>query len=146
MIAIQRLTKMDSRTLAELNGLIKQLSRSAHSARPLTKSALQRILKDKNVFLFVCKDGKKIIGMGTLAIWHATVVGIRSRVEDVVVDESYRGRKLGERITKKLIQTARTLGAGDIELSSRPSRTAANALWLKLGFKLKETNTYAFRP
>ena len=144
MIKIQQLKKADNSALTDINTLLKQLAFSSSSLKLLTPQSLQRTLKDRNIYLIVCKDGKKIIGMGSLVIWHA-VVGIRSRVEDVAVDEVYRGRKLGERITKKLIQTARTLGAKDIELSSRPSRTAANALWLKLGFEQKETNVYLMK-
>ena len=81
------------------------------------------------------------MGMGTLVIMH-TVVGVRARIEDVVVDEIYRGKGIGEKISKELIALARKKKVRSIELSSRPSRTVANKLYQKLGFKKRDTNVY----
>ncbi len=106
--------------------------------------ALNAVLKNKNVHLMVLRDKQNIIGMGSLVVWHAPT-GIRSRIEDVIVSEVYRGRGFGTLLTKKLIALARTVKAKDIELSSRPSRVAANELYKKLGFVLKETNVYSYK-
>jgi ribosomal protein S18 acetylase RimI-like enzyme len=42
----------------------------------------------------------------------------------------------------RLIALAREYDAEKIELTSNPKRTAANHLYRKLGFKLRETNHY----
>jgi ribosomal protein S18 acetylase RimI-like enzyme len=39
---------------------------------------------------------------------------------------------------------ARSNGVRTVDLTSRPSREAANALYLKLGFERRETNVYRF--
>ena len=137
----ERLTRGGKEDLSAINVLLAQLS---PSAVPLTAVALNAVLKNKNVHLMVLRDKQNIIGMGSLVVWHAPT-GIRSRIEDVIVSEVYRGRGFGTLLTKKLIALARTVKAKDIELSSRPSRVAANELYKKLGFVLKETNVYSYK-
>jgi ribosomal protein S18 acetylase RimI-like enzyme len=44
-----------------------------------------------------------------------------------------------------VLDTLRSLGAGSVELTSRPSRVAANGLYRSLGFARRETNVYEFR-
>jgi len=137
----ERLIRSDKKTLIALNGLLGQLS---SSATPMTAPALGAILKNKNLHLMVLREKQNIVGMGSLVVWQAPT-GIRSRIEDVVVDEAYRGRGFGTMLTKKLIAVARTVKAKDIELSSRPCRVAANELYKKLGFEPKETNVYTHK-
>ena len=138
----ERLTRGDKKTLSTLNALLGQLSASS---KPMTAAGLVAILKNKNVHLMVLRDGKQktIIGMGSLVVWQAPT-GVRSRIEDVVVDEAYRGRGFGTILTKRLVAVARGIKVKDIELSSRSSRVAANELYKKLGFAPKETNVYTY--
>jgi ribosomal protein S18 acetylase RimI-like enzyme len=63
-------------------------------------------------------------------------------VEDVVVDETLRGRSLGRRLVEHAIEYASRCGKVTLMLTSRPSREAANALYRSSGFSLKETNVY----
>lgn len=138
MITIQKLHRSNPSILRDINFLIAQLS---SSAKPLSLQSFNDILKAKDIHLVAIEDGRKIIGMGTLVVMR-TVVGVRSRIEDMVINEEYRGRGLGEKLSKKLIQIARREKVKSIELSSRPGRVAANNLYQKLGFRPKETNVY----
>ena len=79
--------------------------------------------------------------MGELAI-ILKPEGVIAQIEDVIVDETQRGKGFGKKISEKLIGRARARGARVIQLSSNPTRTAANALYKKLGFELHETNVY----
>ena len=139
MIKIVELRRATSKSLKEINNLLPQLSKTA---KPISLKALQTIVKNKDICLVVSRDRERIMGMGTLVIMH-TVVGVRARIEDVVVDEIYRGKGIGEKISKELIALARKKKVRSIELSSRPSRTVANKLYQKLGFRRKETNVYS---
>ena len=103
---------------------------------------LDTITRDKNTCLVVAREDLQIIGMGSLVVF-LTPYSRRARIEDVVVDEKYRGRGIGEKISKELIALAKKKKVKSIELSSRPRRTVANELYKKLGFKKKETNTYS---
>ena len=59
-----------------------------------------------------------------------------------VVDEAARGLGVGEALTRLALETARTFGARTVELTSRPSREAANRLYQRIGFERRETNLY----
>jgi ribosomal protein S18 acetylase RimI-like enzyme len=84
-----------------------------------------------------------IVGMLTLATFRLPT-GVRAWVEDVVVDTNLRGRGIGEALTKAAVDVAASAGARTVDLTSRPSREAANRLYLRVGFELRETNVYRF--
>ena len=42
------------------------------------------------------------------------------------------------------VDRARALGAKTVDLTSRPSREAANRLYVRMGFELRTTNVYRF--
>jgi ribosomal protein S18 acetylase RimI-like enzyme len=69
---------------------------------------------------------------------------VRAWIEDVVVDESARGRGVGEALNREALDRARGLGAKTVDLTSRPSREAANRLYQRLGFEPRETNIYRY--
>ena len=71
--------------------------------------------------------------------------GRRAWIEDVVVSESSRGKGIGKSLTNKAIEVSAKLGAKTIDLTSRPSREAANSLYKKLGFQERQTNIYRYK-
>jgi len=75
---------------------------------------------------------------------YKTPTGIKVWIEDVVVDESYRGKGIGKELMNFAVNYSKSLGAKDVRLTSRPSRIAANKLYSKLGFKKYETNFYKY--
>jgi ribosomal protein S18 acetylase RimI-like enzyme len=81
--------------------------------------------------------------MGTLAT-YLTPTGIRAVIEDVVVDNSFRGRGIGEALMRALLDLARTSGARGVSLTSNPRRASANRLYRKMGFRRRQTNSYYF--
>ena len=96
--------------------LIPQLSRSA---APMSAADVERFLSQSGVHLFVfrpdtadAEGNHPILGMLSLATFEIPT-GVRAWIEDVVVD-----------------------------LTSRPSREAANRLYQRAGFQLRETNVY----
>ena len=127
--------------LGEIKGLLPQLVKTP---KVITLRDIRKILSDSNVYLLTIKDGVKIVGIAAL-LFHAAPTGFHAHIEDVVIDEAYRGRGLGEKLIQKLMAIAKTKQARYIELTSRPSRVAANHLYQKLGFEKKETNVYKIR-
>jgi len=138
MAEIVQLKSADEKSLGEINALLRQLSERAPAC---TSGLLTDIVGDQNLELWVVKDADIVVGMGELAI-ILKPEGTVARFEDFVVAESQRGKGLGTMILEKLIERARARGARAIQLSSRAERTAANALYQKLGFKVHETNSY----
>ena len=61
-----------------------------------------------------------------------------------MVDESARGQGVAEALNRAAIDRARAAGAVSIDLTSRPSREAANRLYQRIGFEPRETNVYRY--
>ena len=125
--------------------LLPQLSRSA---APLSEADLQRFLSQSGVHVFVFRsetadaDGNHpILGMLSLATFEIPT-GVRAWIEDVVVDEAARGQGAGQALVVAAIEHAQRVVARTVDLTSRPSREAANRLYQRAGFQLRETNVY----
>jgi ribosomal protein S18 acetylase RimI-like enzyme len=128
---------------AELAGavgvLVGQLS---SSAAPPTAEELAEIASSPATRLLLARDADgRVRGMLTLALFRIPT-GTRAWIEDVVVDEGARGQGLGERLVRAALEVAREGGARTVDLTSRPSREAANRLYERLGFERRETNVY----
>ncbi len=121
-----------------VNRLVPQLSSTAHA---MTHEQLERMINSPCVKLFVAKSEGQIVGMLTLAMF-AIPTGLRAWIEDVVVDDASRGLRIGDALTVAALDVARESGAKTVDLTSRPSRTSANALYQRLGFEQRATNVY----
>jgi ribosomal protein S18 acetylase RimI-like enzyme len=141
MIEIFEVTKSNESTLKLVNRLLPQLSKSA---QPLTSGKLEDIVQSTHVHLFIAQEGAEVLGMLSLVVFPIPT-GIRAWVEDVVVDESARGKGVGRALSEYAVQAASEKGALTVDLTSRPSRVAANQLYQKVGFQLRETNVYRFQ-
>jgi len=121
--------------------LIPQLSSS--SAIPGREQLAEIAANDT---LFIARDpeqGGRIVGSLTLVTFRIPT-GVRSWIEDVVVDRALRGRGIGEALTRAALDRAAELGARTVDLTSRPSREAANRLYVKVGFQLRQSNLYRY--
>lgn len=82
-----------------------------------------------------------VIGTATLIVVE-TLLAAEGRIENVVVAPNAQGRGIGRAMTELLVYEARRRGLDRVELTSRPDRAAANALYRSLGFLPRETNVY----
>jgi ribosomal protein S18 acetylase RimI-like enzyme len=119
--------------------LVGQLSRSAP---PPSTAELGDIVASPATDLFIAIDDRgAIVGTATLATFRIPT-GMRAWIEDVVVDEAGRGEGVGMALTDAMVERARELGCRTVDLTSRPSRAAANRLYRRAGFVARETNVY----
>ncbi|GAB3495593.1 GNAT family N-acetyltransferase [Flexivirga lutea] len=118
--------------------LVAELSSSAPSLR---YDALEALVAHDAIDLFVATRDDDAIGMLTLATFPIPT-GVRSWVEDVVVASAARGSGAGKALLDAAVNRARELGARTVDLTSRPSREAANRLYQRAGFELRDTNVY----
>jgi ribosomal protein S18 acetylase RimI-like enzyme len=102
---------------------------------------LAAMIADPTATLLVARDGPLIVGTAAVVV-YATPVWVKARIEDVVVDQAARGRGVGEALVKECVEVARRRGAGIVELQSARSREAANRLYPRLGFALRDSNVY----
>ncbi len=119
--------------------LVPQLS----SSNPAPSVAeLDEMVHSASTTLFVARtDGGPISGTLTLCTFRIPT-GVRAWIEDVVVDGSARGQGIGEALTLAAVAEAGRRGTRTVDLTSRPSRAAANRLYQRLGFTQRDTNVY----
>ena len=141
MIEVHEVDAIDERTVEAFGRLIPQLSTT--SAVP-TAAYLRRMLESDATVLFAARQGDAIVGFLTLVIVRIPT-GVRARIEDVVVDEAARGQGIGARLSQAAIDRATQEGVKTVDLTSRPSRVAANRLYERLGFEERETRVYRYR-
>ena len=121
--------------------LIPQLSSSSPAP---TRAELETIVAHDACSLLIARDDDgTILGSMTL-ITFPIPTGWRGWIEDVVVDEAARGKGVGEMLNLRALDIARSRGVKTVDLTSRPSRGAANKLYQKIGFVARETNIYRY--
>jgi ribosomal protein S18 acetylase RimI-like enzyme len=111
------------------------------------RAQLTEMIESPAITLFIARDDaadNRIVGSLTLALFRIPT-GRRAWIEDVVVDDSQRGKGIGEALTRAALEAARQAGATTVDLTSRPSREAANRLYQRVGFERRETNVYRYK-
>lgn len=137
-VDVREATEASTELLADLRRLLPQLSTSAP---PISAAELSAIVGSPATVLLVARLEGTVVGCLTLAQFRVPT-GMRAWIEDVVVDEAARGSGVGAALTLAAVERARTAGARTVDLTSRPSRRAANRLYQRLGFVARETNVY----
>jgi len=120
--------------------LLPQLSRSAPAP---TAAELEEIVTSPTSHLLVARVDEQIVGSLTLIVFRIPT-GVRAWIEDVVVDEPARGQGVGEALNREALRISRERGAITVDLTSRPSREAANRLYQRLGFEARDTTVYRY--
>lgn len=138
-VQVEEVTEITAELAAELGRLVPQLSSSA--ALP-GLGEFEEIVNSPGAVLLVARDGaKRVLGMLTL-ITYRIPTGVNAVIEDVVVDDQARGAGTGAALVTAALEEAARRSARHVDLTSRPSREAANRLYQKLGFETRETNVY----
>ena len=139
-IRIIEATKYTDAVLTALNRLLPQL---LSSALPLSAEDLRAIARSGSSHLFLAEIGGEYCGTLTVTTYRIPT-GFQARIDDVVVDGKHRGTGIGRALLEHALGKAKELGAVTVDLTSRPYREAANALYLKMGFELRDTNVYRY--
>lgn len=121
-----------------LGRLLPQLS----SVEPPDMAELTAVMAGDST-VFVARVDGAIVGSLTLVMYRIAT-GLKAWIEDVVVDEAARGHGVGEALNLAALDEARRRGAKAVSLTSRPSRSAANRLYQRIGFSARDTNVYRY--
>lgn len=141
---VGKVTEASEELYTALKRLVPQLGAQK---RPPTREELTALIKSDASMLLVARDtdaNNKIIGMLSLVIYRVPT-GVRSIVEDLVVDKNARRRGVGEELLHQAIALAREAGADGLALTSNPEREAANQMYQSLGFEIRQTNPYLYK-
>jgi ribosomal protein S18 acetylase RimI-like enzyme len=136
-------TEIDQVTTELVEAFARLVPQLSSSSPPPDRSELQEIVDSASV-LFVARDASgALVGSLTLALFRVPT-GLRAWIEDVVVDESARGAGAGEALVAAAVERAGAMGVRSVDLTSRPSREAANRLYVRMGFEPRTTNIYRY--
>ncbi len=127
---------MDKFQAADIAGLLKQLN---PRLKKLARADFNKVATENSAYVAIY--GERVIGLA-LIHFYKTFSYKFGVINDVVVDEKYRGQGIGKRLTKALVKEAKKEKADCVDLTSNPKRIAANAMYQNLGFKKRETNYY----
>jgi ribosomal protein S18 acetylase RimI-like enzyme len=122
-----------------------------------TAGNIQAALDNKNTVLIMAIDGnapeskedwqdvpsQSYAGTATLLIlqtpWHTI-----GHIEEVIVDAAHEGKGIGKKLMQKVIEVGHENNVQTFDLTSGPSKVAAQALYEKMGFKKRETNNWRY--
>ncbi len=138
---IYEVTEVTPQLIEAFDRLIPQLSRSNP---PPSVDELEFIIASPASVLLVAEIDGVIQGSLTLALFRIPTA-MRAWIEDVVVDDAARGAGVGRALNERALDIAREAGAATVDLTSRPSREAANRLYQRIGFVQRDTNVYRFQ-
>ena len=138
-VVVERVVAAGEEVMEAVQRLLPQLSGSAVADPAVVAS----VVESASTSLFVARLDGRIVGMASLVV-YPLVTGIRGHVDDVVVDESARGHGCSRALLQRLIEEAERSGVRSLELTSRPSRAAAIALYESVGFVRRETGVFRY--
>ena len=139
MIVVEEAKAVTPELVAAFRQLTPQLSGSAPAPGG---TELAEMVRSPATVLLMARDPEKgYVGSLTLILFRIPT-GLRAWIEDVVTDESSRGRGVADMLCREALNRASAAGARTVDLTSRPSREAANRLYRRLGFVERATNVY----
>ncbi len=140
-VSVEVATEVTDELVSMFATLVPQLS---SSSSPPDAGQLAEIIDAPSTSVLLARDGEgRLLGTLTLAVFRIPTAA-RAWIEDVVVDSSARGKGVATALVSEAVRLAERKGARTVELTSRPSREAANRLYRSLGFEPRETNVYRY--
>jgi|SRR5450756_285928 GNAT superfamily N-acetyltransferase len=138
MVTIERVREATTEVHAALGRLLPQLNAKL-TLPPLER--LEAIVADPSVTLLIAREVGEIVGTATVIV-YTTPFWIKARLDEIVVDESARGKGAGAALVAACLDVARAKGAQVAELQSATFRESANRLYPRMGFERRESNLY----
>jgi ribosomal protein S18 acetylase RimI-like enzyme len=140
-VSVTEATEVTDELVEAIGRLLPHLSRSAP---PPTPDQVAEMVGAPGTVLLVARDeAGSIVGTLTLVLFRIPT-GVRAWIEDVIADPAASGQGVGRALNQAALDEARRRGARNVDLTSRPSREAANHLYRSMGFQPRETNVYRY--
>ena len=139
-----RIVEIDSYSAEYHEAMQRFLDQLTTNPMKLTETMFRQLIESANSHLFFLMKGEEIAGMLTVGIYFSPTGG-KAWIEDVVVDQAFRGQGLSKLLVAHAIEFTRSQGIPSLMLTSNPKRIAANKLYQTMGFERKETNVYRMK-
>ena len=135
---IMRITETNTNALISLRRLLGQLT---SSETDLDEAAFKQLVQTPNSYLLAAMHRENLTGILMLTIYRIPS-SLQARIDDVVVDSSWRRKGTGRRLLEEALRICRQNKVAMVNLSCHPRRSEATRLYLKMGFVKRETNVY----
>ena len=139
-----RIVEIESYSAEYHEAMQRFLDQLTTNPMKLTETMFRQLIESANSHLFFLMKGEEIAGMLTVGIYFSPTGG-KAWIEDVVVDQAFRGQGLSKLLVAHAIEFTRSQGIPSLMLTSNPKRVAANKLYQTMGFGRKETNVYRMK-
>ena len=139
-----RIVEIESYSAEYHEAMQRFLDQLTTNPMKLTETMFRQLIESANSHLFFLMKGEEIAGMLTVGIYFSPTGG-KAWIEDVVVDQAFRGQGLSKLLVAHAIEFTRSQGIPSLMLTSNPKRIAANKLYQTMGFGRKETNVYRMK-
>ncbi len=103
---------------------------------------IEDLMNDNAVNCLVIEEDEEVVGFASLITYYLPTLGKMGEIEEVIVDEKCRGKGYGREIMESLIKLAKEKKLKKLQLTSNPNREVARALYIKLGFEMRDTNVF----
>lgn len=134
--------KSDIEDFEQIYGLLPQLWPDVKLSKSKLRLAFRRAMNSELHYYLCAVDRKAIIGFCSLSmrssLWQQ---GFIAHIDEIIVDQAYRGRGIGTALMKKAFAIAGKRGCSRIELDSAFHRKRAHSFYERLGF---ENRAYVF--
>lgn len=120
--------------LSELRGTPQEYDEA------MARSHIKLVHSHDHVALLAIDQGEPV-GMAVINVIYKLPIR-EARIDEVIVSEAARGHGVGQKLIEACEVWARDNDVDVIEFTSRPSREAANHLYQKLGYQIRDTNVY----
>jgi ribosomal protein S18 acetylase RimI-like enzyme len=101
---------------------------------------LAELLRDRAHLMLVAEEGGAVVGFVNAnfrpQLHHLAPVGT---IDELVVDEAKRGRRIGERLVEAVVEEARKRGADTVEVTTNERRERARRFYRRCGFEATST-------
>ena len=98
---------------------------------PWSKDSIRKELKNDLARYLVAEIDDKIVGY--VGVWFVVDEG---HITNVAVHSDYRGKKIGDRLVKEMVELCKENNLVAMTLEVRTSNTVAQNLYRKYGFKM----------
>lgn len=106
---------------------------------------ISELIADPKCHCVVGEVDDKVVCFGALVRYITPSKGEVGRIEDVIVDEEYRGKGYGKAMLQELISIASEENLCQIDMTSKRIRTEAHELYESLGFIMRESDIFRLK-
>ena len=127
--------RIERATLADLDALVDLEARTFPAADAINRRQMRYLLRSPRALVAVARTERRVAGWVIALIRrHPKPKYETARIYSLAVDPEYRGRGIGERLVRYILDELETLGVGRCFLEVAQDNEPAKALYGRLGF------------